>query len=333
MYVDRCSEMSHLTELERWTVIAYRNEGKSFASIAEELGHSKSTVAQRFEETKSVGDRKRKRTRSKLGGVLGQEIEETMEGKVGMSTRRMAKKLRVDHSLPISNVAVHKFMHAEGLEPHSRPTCTPLTDSQKRKRVEWCERFKNKRVSWWRKVVFLDEKTFGATWPGNRKNDIVWGRKRTIIPPRGVQAYQPSVKVGVALCYEGKSRAYELPAWSGLAFNKMVRELVIPFSQRHFHGENVVLFQDNDPSHLTANNNTDNASGRLSVRGGLQVSTQLWRSEPSRESVVDSAHQYGGNEDNDACFVGGCNTTSDAKSQKRVPARDDQLDADSFAFA
>lgn len=249
--------MSHLTELERWTIIAYRNEGKSFGSIAEELGHSKSTVArtmERFEETKSVGDRTRKRTRSKLGGLVGQEIEETMEGKVGMSTRRMAKKLRVEHDVPISHMGVNKFLHAEGLEPHSRPTCTPLTDSQKRKRVEWCERFKNKRVSWWRKVVFLDEKTFGATWPGNRKNDIVWGRKRTIIPPRGVQAYQPSVKVGVALCYEGKSRAYELPPWSGPAYNKMVRELVIPFSQRHFHGENVVLFQDNDPSHLTAHN-------------------------------------------------------------------------------
>ena len=53
-------EMSHLSELERWTMIAYRNEGKSFGSIAEELGHSKSTVArtvERFEETKSVGDR------------------------------------------------------------------------------------------------------------------------------------------------------------------------------------------------------------------------------------------------------------------------------------
>ena len=58
-----------------------------------------------------------------------------MEGKVGMSTRRMAKKLRVEHGLPVSHMAVNKFLHAEGLEPHSRPTCTPLTDSQKRKRV------------------------------------------------------------------------------------------------------------------------------------------------------------------------------------------------------
>ena len=107
MGVDRSSEMSHLTELERWTIIAYRNEGKSFGSIAEELGHSKSTVArtmERFEETKSVGDRTRKRIRSKLGGLVGQEIEETMEGKVGMSTRRMAKKLRVEHDVPISHV-------------------------------------------------------------------------------------------------------------------------------------------------------------------------------------------------------------------------------------
>ena len=102
-----------------------------------------------------------------------------------------AKKLRVEHGMPISHMAVHKFLHAEGLEPHSRTQCTPLTDSQKRKRVEWCGRFENKRASWWRKVVFLDEKTFGATWRGNPKDD-----KDTIIPSRGVQAYQPSVKVG-----------------------------------------------------------------------------------------------------------------------------------------
>ena len=83
MCVDRCFEMSHLTELERWTIVAYRNEGKSLGSIAEELGHSRFIVARtvaRFKETKSVGDRTRKRTRTKLGGLVGQEIEDSMEG-------------------------------------------------------------------------------------------------------------------------------------------------------------------------------------------------------------------------------------------------------------
>jgi transposase len=52
-----------------------------------------------------------------LGGLVGQEIEETMDGKVGMSTRRMAKKLRVELGLPVSHMAVNKFLHAEDLEP------------------------------------------------------------------------------------------------------------------------------------------------------------------------------------------------------------------------
>ena len=68
----------------------------------------KSTVArtvERSEETKSVGDRTRKRTRSKLGGLVGQEIEESMERK-GNEPRRTAKKLRVEHGLPISHMAV-----------------------------------------------------------------------------------------------------------------------------------------------------------------------------------------------------------------------------------
>ena len=47
--------------------------------------------------------------------------------------------------------------------------------------------------------------------------------------------------------------------------------------------------------------------------------------------MVDSAHQHGGSEDYDTCFVGGCDTPSDAKGPKGVPARDDQLDAGSFA--
>ena len=58
----------------------------------------------------------------KIVGLVGQEIEESMERKVGMSTRRMAKKLRVEHGLPVSHMAVNKFLHAEGLEPYSRPT-------------------------------------------------------------------------------------------------------------------------------------------------------------------------------------------------------------------
>ena len=75
--------MSHLSELERWTMIAYHNEGKSFGSIAEELGHSKSTVArtvERFEETKSVGNRTRRRTRSNLGGS-GKRLRRLWKGR------------------------------------------------------------------------------------------------------------------------------------------------------------------------------------------------------------------------------------------------------------
>ena len=49
--------------------------------------------------------------------------------------------------------------------------------------------------------------------------------------------------------------------------------------------------------------------------------------------MVDSAHQHGGSEDYDTCFVGGCDTPSDAKGQKGVSGRDDQLDAGSFAGA
>ena len=160
-----------------------------------------------------------------------------MEGKVRMSTRRMAKKLRVEHGLPISHMAVHKFLHAEGLEPHSRTQCTPLTDSQKRKRVEWRERFKNKRASWWRKVIFLDERLL-CNLAGKPKRRHCFGDGKT-----------PSSRHVVFKHINHQSRWGWLCAMKGRACIRTAHVVWTRLqqdgartrhpSQRHFHGENV----------------------------------------------------------------------------------------------
>jgi transposase len=260
--------MPHTTQLQRWQIVSHMSEGSTATSVAEVVGVSRGTVARhwrRYNAEHTVADRQRKRKRSTLGEAPERLIEREMVGAVGMSTRRMAKKLCVEQGVKVSHVAVSKLLHAKGYTPRTRKQEYQLTMKQKLKRLAWCKRFNSKPVDWWRKVLFVDEKNFGVTWRGNRKNDIVWGDDHTPIPPRNLQTFQSAIKVGVALCYEGKTRAYELPPWNGPAYNTMLRELVIPFKQRHFHGEEIVLFQDNDPAHLTASNKP--ASGAVSVRG------------------------------------------------------------------
>ena len=155
-------------------------------------------------------------------------------------------------------------------------------------------------------------KTFGATWAGNRKDDIVWGRKDTIIPPRGLQAQS---RLGWLCAMKGRVVRTNCPRGLDPLTTRWCANSSSRF-HKDTYGENL-LFQDNDPSHRCQQ--TDNAGCGLSVRGRLQVPSQLWRSEPSRESMVDSAHQHGGSEDYDTCFVWWLRYTERCEESKGSP--------------
>jgi hypothetical protein len=140
---------------------------------------------------------------------------------------------------------------AEGNWPHHRSHAVRITDSQKAKRLTWCRRWRTMTIDDWEKAIFVDEKSFGAAWAGNRHNDIVWGNADTVIPPRYVSRYQTSVKTGAVLSFKGKGAPYFLDGrWCEDRWIRMLREYVFPYKNRHYHGETVIFIQDNDPVHL-----------------------------------------------------------------------------------
>ena len=209
--------MAHLPEVDRWAIVTHIREGHSYAWTATRVGCSVGTAWNTYQlylDTNGVGAKKRKRKRPKLGGAVEQKVLDEMVGKTGKSSRKMVKKLRVEDGVQVTHKAILDLLKAHHLTPHKRRRATKLTTKQKAKRLTWCNHFKDKSVAWWRRVIFLDEKNFGATWRGNPKDDIVWGDATTPIPDRDLQSYQPSCKVAVAMCYDGRTAAVECPMWN-----------------------------------------------------------------------------------------------------------------------
>ena len=65
--------MPRTTQLQRYQIVAHMSEGSTAASVAELIGVSQTTVAKhwrRYEEEKTLADRKRKRARPTLVGRL-----------------------------------------------------------------------------------------------------------------------------------------------------------------------------------------------------------------------------------------------------------------------
>lgn len=244
-----------LTKKQRWSIITF-SDTMSHREIAKAVGCSRTTVErviELFERTGDVLDAKTRRPHTKIHGAVAALVLDEMVGKTNKSTRKAAMKLRRDLGVRVDHGTIARFLHAEGYSPRHRLVSVALTRAQKTRRLNWCRRFSDKSKEWWEKVAFLDEKNFGAAWPGNRHNDTVWGNAITVIPERHVSRYQASAKIGAVMSYKGVSKPYEVKgSWNGPAYGRMLRECVFPTLRRHYHGEEVVVFQDNDPSHLTA---------------------------------------------------------------------------------
>jgi transposase len=248
-----------LSKEDRWAIVWHYHKNLSYRAIADKVGCSKTTVVRilkLYESTGDVVDEMHTRAKRKLNGVVGDYVQKEMVGVVAMGSRKMKAKLQRAMGVKVSHVGITKYLNSLGITPRSRSIECGITRVQKAKRLKWCNFFRYRPKSWWEKVVLVDEKNFGAAWAGNRHNDKVWGYADTVIPPRPVSRYQASIKVGGVLSFKGKTAApYLTPVpWDGDSYGQMLKDYVFPYTRKNFHGETVVFFQDNDPSHLTAAN-------------------------------------------------------------------------------
>jgi transposase len=248
-----------LSEEDRWNIVFHARQGLSQRAIAGKVGcsrHAVQNTLQLHAETGRVVDKRRACASRKLGGAAQQLTLTRMRMVPNMSLRKMRTVLRKEMRISISFQAIGNFLHSQELAPKHRAIAVRLVPNQKQKRLDWCLRFRNKPKTWWEKVVWVDEKNFGASHKGNRHNDSVWVKKGDKVPPRFVSAYQANAKLGAVISYKGLPAVpYAFPEkWSGPAYGAMLRNYALPYIGRLYHSEQVVFFQDNDPSHLTAAN-------------------------------------------------------------------------------
>lgn len=245
-------QMPQLSQKERFDCVLLREQGWSIPMIAKKLGRNRNSVTkwvQVHAETGAVDNAPKLRPRTKFKGAVANKTK-AMKGQTGKSTRKAAKEILVKTGTKVSSEGVRKFLRAEGLKP-KRPRIGPvLTQQHKKKRVEWCKRFQKKPQQWWRRVLMVDEKNFGMTWRGNRKNDVVWGDEDTVVPPRNLQRYQINCKIGLFICYHEAAPVVKLTSWKDADYAKAVKKSAVPLKKKHYPGvQHVPYFQDNDKVH------------------------------------------------------------------------------------
>ena len=197
----------------------------------------------------------------------------------------MTKTLHSTLGVKVSHTSVQRLMHSWGWVPHKRTVECILTATQIKKRIKWCNEYKNKSVEWWQHCIFGDEKNFGETWDGNPKDDIVWNRPGMKPPSRSKKKYGYSIKVGIVASYHGLSPVFRFGKWGAPQYVEFLRTTAVPFKNRNLPHETVMFVQDNDPVHLAKSVKTFQAQqGFLSAgkhkfcsnSGDLNIVENVW---------------------------------------------------------
>ena len=187
----------------------------TFRAIAKTVGCGPATVARwvlKFKEAKdaripdniAVLDEPRPGAPTKLTKVIGKAIIKFTEGKCNRHLSAIRVHIQRRFGVVLTRGRIEQYLIAQGLKPF-RPQKQPLLlPQQKKKRVKFARRRLNHD---WRMTLFTDETEF-LLHPKttNKKNNVVWARRREGVPPLEVKQYSAKVRVWGGVSAQGHTR-------------------------------------------------------------------------------------------------------------------------------
>jgi hypothetical protein len=140
---------------------------------------------------------------------------------------------------------VHKAARASGLKSYVEQQKPLLTGSQRQRRLEFAEKYKNFD---WRTVLFCDETTFHVMGHGGRRR--FWAESRDQVPIRPRVKHPQKLHAWCGFAYNGKT---ELFCFTGNMnadfFLGILDKRLLKDAQAIFGNEPWTLLQDSDPKH------------------------------------------------------------------------------------
>ncbi|GFU20693.1 transposable element Tcb2 transposase [Trichonephila clavipes] len=209
-------------------------------------------IVKKYLETGSVENKPRPGGPSKLTSRAKRMIVRSATNKPMESAQNIANELLSPCNVSVSAQTVRNVLQNAGLKARTPRKKPYISEVNRKRRLEFAMKYKNKPMDFWKKVIFSDESKFEVfTPPSIRK---IWRKNKTALEPKNVL---PTLKYGGGnvmvwgcVAHNGASNlAFINNKMNALAYIDVLRHNLLD-SAKKFNMENTFIFQqDNDPKH------------------------------------------------------------------------------------
>jgi transposase len=240
-----------IDDVQKARIFQAIQDGRSYRSIANELGTTKSTIERLMRRWDRFGDFKRKagsgRPR-KTSVQTDRLIIRTVQNDRFIS----ASKIKSDLALTnISIDTIERRIRSLGEYNSYWAARKPfLRESNVKKRLDWCIAHQNWTSEQWQRVLWTDESPFVLRYAAKRR---VWRQHNERYNPMCiVSTVKHDVKIMVWGCFAAHGVG-NLHLIRGIMTKEMYHDIIenelMPSRDFLFGGVNCIVQQDNDPKH------------------------------------------------------------------------------------
>lgn len=255
-----------LSEFEKGQILAFDTSGKCPKEIAKHLGRDKSTVTRFLRRYRTTGKIER-RPGSGRPRITTPQDDRHIKLLVTRDRRTPAKAIKQDLALEhISDDTIRRRLHEFGFLSRWAVKKPFISETNRKKRVEWAKEHLSWTKEQWGRVLFSDESPY--TIRGSSRFRVWRGVNERYLPSATVATVKHSKKINVWGCFAAGGVGH-LHRISGIMDQQVYRQILIhhmvPSAKGLFPKGDWVFQHDNDPKHTARSVKTYLANRRTKV--------------------------------------------------------------------
>ena len=238
-----------LSDMDKGSILAYVDEGRTVRYIAGKIGWGKTAVAKFIKKYRETGEAHRKKGSGrprKTSKRTDRAIVRMMLPNRRISTREIIQDLGLD----VTQRTVRRRLNDKGYKGIFERKKNFVNLKNRRKRVAWAKSHKDWTYQDWLKVLWSDESPYTFRYKGRCR---VWARKGERLKPfcmKGTLKHGGKINVWGCFSGHGIGKLYKV---RGILEQNQYKQILIhhmiPSARALFGRNNWIFQQDNDPKH------------------------------------------------------------------------------------
>ncbi|MEN2495642.1 MAG: hypothetical protein MHMPM18_005235 [Marteilia pararefringens] len=148
-----------LSQAERSLIVQEHSEGHSYRQIAKKYCVSLSAISRAIQKSKE-GNLSSK-SRSGRPRAISSRDESFIMREIGndpfSSSKKISSKMMQSCGKSYSASSIRKLLMRKGLKSYASKKKSLITKNMAKKRLQWCRKYENESVDFWKNVIFSDE--------------------------------------------------------------------------------------------------------------------------------------------------------------------------------